>query len=318
METAGAPPPPAATLTERPTPAFKPPHILWFFGAFAITFATYGVLSRIPESHRELWEFLVSLGFVVAYAGATVWLRRAWWIPTGLAAAMAVAILPAVGFGFTSLIGTLPKDVPLDPAQRFSWSVFLIALASAIAGLVAFAFTRFAFLFFTVVVAASLAVQFLLPGVDHHPSAGDHFVTALVWGVVVVLVGLVLDGARRRRDAFWFHVAGFTNVAVALSYYATSAGGNANRGWVPMIVAGAIVLLCSAPLSRGTWAAFGLLGFYAPILHWLTSGVGAGSTGYAWLLLAIGVSIFLLGFALSRSGRRTQPQPPPAADEPET
>src|SRR5207248_6949955 len=136
------------------------------------------------------------------------------------------------------------------------------------------------------------------PGVDNHPSADDHFITTIVLGAVLVLIGLALDALGRRRDAFWFHVGGFTNVAVGLAYYAGNPTGNAERGWVPMIIAGAIVLVCSAPLWRGTWAAYGLLGFYAPILHWLTNGVSADSTGYALLLLAIGVSIFLLGFGL--------------------
>ena len=304
METAGGrPPQTAAASTEREASGFDPPNILWFFGAFAIAFASFAAINKIPESQRDLWEFLVSLGFFAAYALVSVVLLRTWWVPGGLAAALAVAMVPAVGYGVASLIGTFPKDVFSDPTQHFSWSVFLIGIATMIAGLVAFALTRFAFLFLTVVLAISITAQFFLPAVDSHPSGDDHLVTAIVLGAVLLAVGLVLDAASRRRDAFWLHVGGFSNVAVALAYYAANSGGNTNRGWIPMIIAGAIALLCSAPLWRGTWAAYGLLGFYAPIFHWLTNGVNANSTGYAWLLLAIGVSIFVLGFVLFRSDR---------------
>jgi hypothetical protein len=53
-----------------------------------------------------------------------------------------------------------------------------------------------------------------------------------------------------------------------------------------------------------------VLGFYAPLLHWLTNGVSPGSVGYALALLAIGLGIFAAGAAVHRFGRR-----PPRVDE---
>src|SRR5207248_351171 len=184
-----------------------------------------------------------------------------------------------IGHGFTSLIGTYPKDVFFDPTQNFSWSVFLIGVVSIVAGLVAFALTRFSFILFTVVLGISLTVQLLIPGIHHHPSADDHLVAAIVLGAVHVLMGLMLDAGGRRRDAFWFHVGGFTNVAVGLAYYSAAPSGNSERSWIPMFIAGAVVLVCSAPLWRGTWAAYWLLCFYAPILHWLTIVLTADTAG---------------------------------------
>lgn len=304
METAGGAPPPPPAHAERVVPAFKPPDVLWYFGTFATAFATYEVIAKIPNSQRDVWELLVSLAFFAAYALGALLVVRTWRIPGGLSAALAVAMVPAIGHAFGVLIGTYPKDVFFDPTQSFSWTLFWIGVASIVAGLVAFAATRFAFLFFTVVLGISITVQLLVPGLYRHPSADDHLVAAIVVGVALVVIGLLLDAGSRRRDAFWFHVGGFTNVAVGLAYYAANSNGDTARGWVPMLIAGAFVLLCSAPLWRGTWAAYGLLGFYAPILHWLTNILTADTTGRAWLLLAISVSIFLLGFGLARSRRR--------------
>jgi hypothetical protein len=69
-----------------------------------------------------------------------------------------------------------------------------------------------------------------------------------------------------------------------------------------MLIIGGLPLLLSAPLWRATWAFYGVLGFYAPILHWLTSGLRPSSLGYSFLLLGIGVSIFVIGFVLARLG----------------
>src|SRR5437763_1822757 len=238
METAGVPPPASAARSERVIPAFKPPDILWYFGAFATAFATFEVITKIPDSQRDLWQLLLALAFFAAFAFASFVLLRTWWIPGGLTAALAVAMVPAIGHGFTSLIGTYPKDVFFDPTQNFSWSVFLIGVVSIVAGLVAFALTRFSFLFFTVVLGISLTTQLLIPGIHHHPSADDHLVAAIVLGAVLVLIGLILDAGGRRRDAFWFHVGGFTNVAVGLAYYSAAPSSStyaslATRGLAP-------------------------------------------------------------------------------------
>ena len=305
METAGTLPPPAAVGgAERELPRMDTPNVLWFFGAFAIAFATIALIDKIPESHRDIWEFLVSLAFYIAYAAIGLLLvRGAWWVPGSLLLAVAVALMPAVGFGVGSLIGTFPKAPFFDPFQQPSWTVIIIGLVTMLDALVSFALTRFSFLFFTFAVATSLTAQFFLPAVDSSPSPDAHLTTALVVGVALVLIGLALDLVRRRRDAFWFHTIGFFGVAIGLAYYASGATGSSNRGWIPMFIAGAFVLLAAAPLRRATWAVYGLIGFYAPLLHWLTSGLNADSTGYAAILVVIGLSIFLLGLALHRFGR---------------
>ena len=326
METAGALPSQAAVARpERDWPRMDTPSVLWFFGAYAIAFATLELINNVPESHRDVWELLVSLGFYVAYAiGGWLLLRYSWWVPGGLGFALAVAMVPAVGFGVASLFGTFPKDPFFDPFQDGSWSVVLIGIATMLDALVSFAITRFSFLFFTFVAATLITAEFFLPTIDSHPT-GDAFATTAVFtGGGLVLIGLVLDRVGRRRDAFWFHAGGFFGIAVALAYYATGATGDANTGWVPMLIAGGIVLLLAAPLRRATWAVYGLLGFYAPIFHWTTKGLSSDSTGYSFILLGIGISIFALGLVLHRFGRiwtRERPGPPagpPAAPTPES
>jgi hypothetical protein len=321
METAGGlPMRTAVARPERDWPRMDTPNVLWFFGAFAIAFATLTLIDKVPESHRDVWELLVSLGFYLGYAlVGFLLLRFTWWVPGGLGFALAVAMVPAVGFGIASLVGTFPKDPFFDPFQDGSWSVVLIGIATMLDALISFAITRFSFLFFTFVTATLITAEFFLPTINSHPGGDAYATTAIVTGAALVLIGLVLDIAGRRRDAFWFHVGGFFGIAVALGYYATGATGHPNHGWVPMIIAGGTVLLLAAPLRRATWAVYGLLGFYVPIFHWTTSDLNSDSTGYALILLGIGISIFVLGMVLHRFGRIwTRERPGPPAGPPAT
>src|SRR5207245_6094727 len=128
METAGTlPQQPVAARTDSAWPRFDAPNVLLFFGFYAITFASIAAINEIPEAHHDLWEFLVSLAFFSAFViFATLLAMLAWRVPSGLATAMAVAMVPAVGFGFTSLVRWYPKGTFFDPTQNFSGAVFAI------------------------------------------------------------------------------------------------------------------------------------------------------------------------------------------------
>jgi hypothetical protein len=170
--------------------------------------------------------------------------------------------------------------------------------------LIAYALTRFSFLFFVVAVATQITVQLLLPALHSAPSADAHTVTAIVTGGGLVLVGLVLDAARRRHDAFWFHVVGFFGVAAALVYFGTGFEGDSERGWIPMLVAGALVLAAAAPLRRATWAVYGAAGIGAALIHYVDK---AGSW-FTYVLLVIALGVFALGLLAYRTRRPLGPR----------
>ena len=279
----------------------RPPEVAWFAGAFALGFASLAVVDEVPRSARHTWQLLVALAFLVAYAFASSRLRRAGWlVPGGVAAALAVAVVPAAAGAFLALVGAFPSAPPFSSGRGASWAAFAAGIATVAAGVVTYARTRFPFVFLTVTVAAAISAELFLPIVDDRPSTDARLVTAIVTGCLLVAVGLLLDASARRREAFWFHAIGFLAVAVALAYWALPFTGDSNRGWVPMIAAGVVVLALAALLRRATWAVYGVVGFYASVYHWLTRGISAGSTGHALVLLAIGASIFAFGFAYAR------------------
>jgi hypothetical protein len=294
-----------------------PPNVLWFFGAYAIAFAVYGLLDTIPKSNSSLWIFVTALGFLFGFAIASWFLLDAfWWVPGGLAAALAVAMVPAVSIGFLKLVQVWPDHLN-DPFNRFSGYAFGVVLVTAAAGLVAFAVTRFAFNFFVVAVALLVASQLLTPAFESSPAADDRATMALIAGATVVIVGVFLDAFGRRRDAFWFHALGWLSVGAGLVFFTVDPEGDPNRGWVPMLIVGVLMLIVAGPIRRATWAAYGVLGYYAPIVHYMIKGLNEDHWPFALLLLALALTIFGLGMLLHRYGQtwsqRFVRRPPPAA-----
>jgi len=290
-----------------------PPNVLWFVGTYAIAFASYALLAALPDSHSSVWIFLAAVALLLVYTAASHGLLRGgWWIPGGLAAALAVAIVPAVGVGFLRLIDVWSSDFPLTHFN--GWAV-AVAVVTAIAGLIAYWLTRFSFLFLTVVTAILVAAQFLAVARDSPTSGADRATAALVTGGLLVIAGVFLDAFGRRRDAFWFHVLGWFGTAAGLVFFVVEPGGHPERGWIPMLVVGTLMVIASGPIRRATWAVYGVLGYYAPLLHYLITGLDERRWTFAVALLAVGLSIFVFGMVLHRYGKtwadRFVRRPPP-------
>jgi hypothetical protein len=293
-----------------------PPNVLWFFGAIATAFAVNVLLDAVSDAHNGLWQFLIALGFLLGFAAAAWFLlQRRWWVPGGLAAALAVASFPGIAIGFLKLVELWPDDPFFEPLDNFSGWPFGVALATAAVGLTAFVLTRFSFILAIVATAILVAAQLLAPAFESPPSGEDRAALALISGAAVVVVGIFLDAFSRRRDAFWFHVLGWFSAAAGLVFFTLDPSGDADRGWIPMLIVGLLLLLLSGPVRRATWAVYGVLGYYAPVLHYLISATNEDRWPFALWLLALALSIFVLGMVLHRFGeplgRHFVRRPPP-------
>jgi hypothetical protein len=290
---------------ERTWPRLDLPNVLWFFGAITAAIASVAVLDKIPESNADVWVFLASLGFLVAYALASALLyRRGLWVPAGLMATVSAAMTPAVGYAFTQLVDLYPDDPFFEPFDSFSGAVFGIGVATTLVALIAFALTRFSFLLALTVGAALASVQLLTPAWG--TSGHDRALSAVVSGAAAVVLGLLLDAVGRRRDAFWFYVGGYLAIGAALAYYVLSGlgGGGGGGAWIAVLIVGGVVLLGSAVLRRTTWAAYGALGTYGALFHYLDAHDWA-----RYLLLGISLGVFALGLAVAARRRAAEPAP---------
>jgi len=95
---------------ERHQPRMDPPNVFWFFGAFALELGVYGLIETLPRSQSGLWLLVTAVAFFVGFAVASALLvRRDWWVPGGLAAALAVGVFPA---------SVTTTRWPVDPAGQ--------------------------------------------------------------------------------------------------------------------------------------------------------------------------------------------------------
>jgi hypothetical protein len=293
-----------------------PPNVLWFFGAFAIGFGVYALIRTIPDDQNGLWRFLASIAFFAAFAvGSWALLRRSWWVPGGLAAALSVATFPAAVVGFLTLIDVWPDDPFFRPFNDFSGYWVGVAFATAAVGLGAYALTGFAFVLAVAITGVIVGTQLLVPAFEADPTGDERTTMALVVGAGLVVIGVFLDVFGGRRAAFWFHVLGWLTAAAGLVFFSAEPSGDANRGWIPILIVSGLLLIVAGPIRRATWAVYGVLGLYASVVHYLLSGLNEGRWPFGVLLLALGLSIFGVGMLLHRYGAtwaaRFVRRPPP-------
>ena len=295
-------------MEERQWPRMDPPNVLWFFGAIVMASAVNLLLATFPESHNGLWIFLGAFAFLLVFIALSLLLLGVlWWVPAGLAAALAVSLVPGTTIGLLKLVTLWPDDPFYSPFSDFSWWAFFVAFVSVVAGIVAFERTRFAFILAEVAVAVLIAAQLLTPVFSS--SSNAHAWMAIVSGTALVAFGVFLDSRGQRREAFWFHVLGFFSVAAALVYWASISGGNHQRGWIPMLIAGVAVMLAAGPLRRATWAVYGVLGYFVPVVRYMVTGLDEESWPFALWLMLLALSIFLVGIALANASLRLTRRP---------
>ena len=281
----------------------NPPNVLWFFGAIVMAIAVNLLLATFPDSHNGLWIFLGAFAFLLVFiALSLLLLGLLWWVPAGLAAALAVSLVPGTTIGFLKLVTLWPDDPFYAPFTDFSGWAFFVALLSVVAGIVAFERTRFAFILAEVVLAVLIAAQLLTPAFSSPPSGDARATMAVVSGAALVAFGVFLDTLGLRREAFWSHALGFFGVAAGLVYWASLSGGNHQRGWIPMLVAGIVVMLAAGPMRRATWAVYGVLGYFVPVVRYMVDGLDENSWPFAVWLMIVALSIFLVGISMQRYG----------------
>jgi hypothetical protein len=301
---------------ERQWPRMDPPNVLWFFGAFALVFAVYALIDAIPESERGLWILVTAVGFFAGFGVAAAFLlRRGWWVPGGLSASLAVGVFPAVAVAFLTLIGVWPTDPFFEPLDEFSGWTFAVGVATALVGLLVWWLTRFSFVLAVALGAILVSAQLLTPCFDESPSGGERAATALVIGAALFVAGVFIDVFGRRREAFWFGVLGLFSVAAGLVYLTAQGGGDPERGWIPMLIGGLVLLVAAAPVRRASWAVYGVLGVYAAVVHYLSRGLDERGWVFPLLLIVLALTIIALGMAEHRFGRswaqRFVRRPPP-------
>jgi hypothetical protein len=283
---------------------FDTPNFLWYFGAVVAIAATGFFVGLGWERRGATFMFIASVAFLVAYAAASVLLlRRGWFTPGGLFAAMAVSVVPLVVYAFERLTGWWPMDQPrafeaFHQEILASWvAMELITIAVGIAVLV---YVRFPLILAPVAWAVWYLSMDLAPlffGED--VTIDERIAISVVVGLLMIGAGLALDWRRQRRIAFWAHLFGLLTL-LGTMFWLTDQH-NDRTTWTLITVLSFATALASIPLQRTTYVVFGGLGLLATTCYW-TYEVFQDSLAFPFVVAAAGVAFMGLGLVVKRYG----------------
>jgi MFS family permease len=291
--------------------------VLGYGGAGVAIVAIYALLANLPRHGG--WA---TLGVSVAYAlpllaGAWLLRRRGYPRAAGLLATIAVTLAAWVVYAVERIADWWPSSDDFlgteVPTSHTRWSLVALLAAPGAAALLAFLVFRFTFLFAVAAPSVGATVLELVPKVLGHRLSDDGSAwAAIAIGAGLIVVGLLLDAAHRRRDAFWWHLAGLSYVLFGFVWLATT------HGWIRWVGLGVAVAaaLAAAVIRRLTWAAYAGVGLFIATL-WHT---GHAAERHHWLLPLL-FSLAALGAILAALGPRrvvvveAPPEQPIAAPE---
>lgn len=229
--------------------------------------------------------------------------RRDLPIPTGLTAALAVAMTPLAVYGVQKALGLWPTEGLPAPGFEHRW--LLMETATVLTGLLALWRYRLPFLVLPIAVALWALSQDAAPlffgaGSSDLPW-GLHERVSLALGLALMLTAVWVDVHTRRTPdfAFWLHLAGASAFWIGLSLMST--GSDLARFFY--LCLNVAMVLGAALLSRRVYAVFGALGITA-YLAWLAQIVFANSLLFPLALAAIGLSVMALGVVWQRCEAR--------------
>ncbi len=284
-----------------PKPRFDLTHLLWYAGALIVIGAmglfTSLAFSRWGGGALATTAFLYALLF--ALLGGVLW-RRDLKVPGGLCIAVTVTMAPLFVFGLQHMLGWWSDGDPGGYRDFYHWikaSWLPMEVTTVLAGVIAIALCRFAFL------AAPIAVALWFMSMDLVPwffgedwSGWEQRAVVSTWFGVAMLVAAWWTDLRARADyAFWLHLFGLLAFWGGLTM--TDSDSELSKAFYCLINVGLLAL--AVFLRRGAYAVFGALGV-ALYLNHLADEIFRDSLLYPFALSLIGLLILGAGLFFHR------------------
>lgn len=296
------------SLRERDTPSFRPAHILYYLGGMIAIGAMTLFMTLGWERFGGGGLLAVSAAYaIVALALAERFLARPGFaIPAGIAATLAVVMVPLGVYGLQQLLGFW-ADAPRASAYRdyhrfIDWRWLVMELATL--GAAAVALWRYRLPFLVMPVAVTLwymsmdLAPFLLGGDGQDFLSDDRLRISMAFGAAMTALAFVVDlrSDRSKDYAFWLYLFGVLAFWGALS--ATDSDSELGKLLYCAINLGMIAV--GAALSRRVFAIFGGLGVAGYLGH-LSHTVFRDSMMFPVALTAIGLAVIAAGVFWQRN-----------------
>ena len=297
------------SLRERDTPSFKPAHVLYYLGGMIAIGAMTLFMTLGWERFGGGGLLAVSAAYaIVALALAERFLARPGFaIPAGIAATLAVVMVPLGVYGLQHLLGFWadgPRASTYRDYHRFiDWRWLVMELATLGAAAVALWRYRLPFLVMPVAVTLWYMSMDLTPFLfGREDTSWDLRKLVSLWfGLLMLLVAFWIDlRTRSGKDfAFWLYLFGMFAFWGGLTLTPSQSAWSA-LGYLAINL---LLLVLGPILGRRVFTVFGGLGV-AGYLSYLAYGAFKISLLLPFILSAIGLAIVYLGIVWQRHEAR--------------
>lgn len=281
--------------------SFKAAHILYYLGGLIAIGAMTLFMNLGWERFGGTGLMAISLVYAVLAIALTVHFRRhvGLSVPTGIAATLAVAMVPLFVYGLQTWLGFWPMDdqgAYRDYHRIVDWRWVMMELATLLAAVLALWRLRLPFLVMPVALTlwylSMDLVAFGLGGSAMALWSNEGLRVSLAFGLVITLLALWVDlfTAPEQDFAFWLYLFGVLAFWGAFSALdASSESGKLLYALVNVLMIG-----MGAVLVRRVFVVLGGLGLSAYLAH-LSYTVFEDSLLFPLALTAIGLAIMVSG-----------------------
>jgi hypothetical protein len=291
----------------RDTPSFKPAHILYYLGGMIAIGAMTLFMTLGWERFGGGGLVLIAVVYCVLALALTEWLlsRPGLTIPAGIAATLAIVMVPLGVYGAQHLLGFWADSARIDGYRdyhtRIDWRWLVMEFATL--GAAAVALWRYRLPFMVMPVAVTLwymsmdLAPFLLGGDPRDFFSDEAKRISLAFGLAMTALALVVDlRSRGPKDfAFWLYLFGVLTFWGALS----AMHSDSELGKFLYCCINLAMIAVGAALSRRVFAVFGGLGVAFYLGH-LSHTVFKDSMMFPVALTAIGLGVIAAGVAWQR------------------
>lgn len=274
---------------------------LYYFGAMITISAMTWFMGLGWLAFGGLGIFFISAVYTLlfAFAGHRLWDKDQLRTPAGLLITMAVCMVPLAVYGLELHFNTFTEKTDYADFYSLVSSKWVwMEVSTLIAGIAALRLYPFPFLMAPVAAAAWFLSMDIVPLflVDEASWETKSWIS-IIFGAVLVAIGLYFDKTKQAGHAFWCYLFG------ALSFWGGLGCLVWDKGALTMFVYALInvAMMCFAViLRRNVFMVFGALGFFA-YLAYLADRFFRDSTAFPFILSLIGMLVIVLGILYQRN-----------------
>jgi len=269
---------------------------LFYFGALIVISAMTWFMTLGWETFGGGGIFLIAVAYALLFvlAGHLLWNKKEMRIPAGLCITIAVCMVPLAIYGLQNYLGFWPIDSEKYPGF-YTWVEgrwIYMEIGTILAGLLALRFYPFPFITAPIFFAAWYFTMDIVPiAFGKEISSDGRCWVSLLFGLALLVMGLLIDKKKKRDYAFWSYLFG------AFSFWGGLTGlvwGKGEGGLFVYLIINLLMMLFSIVLRRNVLMVFGAFGIFAYLGH-LAYDLFENSILFPFALSFIGLAVIALG-----------------------